>query len=691
MPESVAAVRDLMARGRWAEARKLSRALCEKPDAGAEQWRLRAQVSSRLGDHDDVAAACQRMLQDAPDDLPAWYNLAVAEHARGRREAAAEAYRRMLALTPGDPRAHAGLGAVLRELGQGARAEESLRTALRLDSGLVEARYQLGLLLLEGGRLDEALASLDAVVAQQPRHAGAHFYRAVCCEALGRIDDAAAGYERALASAPNLAEARRRLGRLYASVGRAEDAAAHLREAVRLRPDDATSLGYLGAALVAGQTGPAAEAEAEQCFRAAIRARPGEAQSHVAYADLLQRQGRFDEASAHLEHVLAVDPRNAVAAAERVRLHERRGDFADAGRALAAALAAHPTDPQVALAFAVVAPHLERTEHAAAHLERVLEQGTLPNNVRQELLFALGALYDRLGRYDEAFGRFLKANRLTPTRYDPGETGRLFDSLIDAYAPGVVRARAGNRTELPVFIVGMPRSGTTLVEQILAAHPQVHGAGELALVRQLVGGLPSRLSRGNPYPSCLEEVTPVLLDELAAAYLGVLQGLAPGARRVTDKMPHNFRWLGLIDQMLPGARIVHCRRDALDTCLSLYFQPISPGHPYCADLRDLGHYYRQYERLMAHWAGTLDNPVLELRYEELVAEPERVARELVAFCGLEWDPACLNFHAQGRVVNTPSYDQVRRPIYTSAVERWRRYERFLGPLRAGLDAADAGA
>jgi len=689
MPDPLAAVRDLMARGRWAEARKLSRSLCEQPDAGAEQWRLRAQVSSRLGDHDDVAAACERLLQDTPDDVPAWYNLAVAEHARGRREAAGEAYRRMLALTPADPRAHAGHGAVLRELGQGARAEESLRTALRLDPGLGEARFQLGLLLLEGGRLDEALASFDAVLAQQPAHTGAHFYRAVCCEALGRIGDAAAGYERALAGAPNLAEARRRLGRLYASVGRAEDAAAHLREAVRLRPDDAAALGYLGAALVAGQTGPDAENEAEQCFRAAIRARPGEVQGHVAYADLLQRQGRFDEALAHLDQAHAVDPRSAVAAAERVRLHERRGDFAAAGRALAAALTAHPSDPQVALAFAVAAPHLDRTEQAAAHIERVLEGGALPGSVRQELLFALGALYDRLGRHDEAFGRFLKANKLTPTRYDPGETERLFSSLIDAYPRGGGRARAGGRTQLPVFIVGMPRSGTTLVEQILAAHPQVHGAGELALVRQLVSGLPARVSRGDHYPSCLDEITPALLDELAAAYLDVVQGLAPGARRVTDKMPHNFRWLGFIDQMLPGALIVHCRRDALDTCLSLYFQPISPGHPYCADLRHLGHYYRQYERLMEHWARTLDNPLLELRYEELVAEPERVARELVEFCGLDWDPACLEFHAQSRVVNTPSYDQVRRPIYSSAVERWRRYERFLGPLRAGLDAADA--
>ena len=690
MPDRHGAVRDLMARGRWAEARNLTRAMCGAPGAGAETWRLRAQVSSRLGDHDDVAAACERLVHESPDDLAAWYNLAVAEHARGRREAAAEAFRRLLALSPGDPRAHAGLGAVLRELGQGARAIDALRTALRLDPGLTDARYQLGLALLEGGRLEEALDCIEAVTAARPEFAPGHFYRGICCEAVGRLDAAAAAYELALARAPEFAEARRRLGRLYASVGRAEDAAAHLREAVRLRPDDATALRYLGSALMAGQTGPAAETEAEQCFRAAIRVRPGEPGGHVGYAELLQRQGRFDEALAHLDQALAVDPRDVHALAARVRLHERRGDFPAAARALGPALAAHPDDPQVALAFAAVAPHAQRVEEAAAHLERVA-QGALPAPVRQDLLFALGALYDRLGRFDEAFGRFLKANRLNPTRYDPAETERLFESLIDAYpSAGIAaRVRAGRVSELPVFIVGMPRSGTTLVEQILSAHPQVHGAGELALVRQMVGGLPARVARDEPYPACLDAVTPAVLDDLAGGYLDVLQALGNGARRVTDKMPHNFRWLGLIDQVLPGARVVHCRRDPLDTCLSLYFQPISPGHPYCSDLRHLGHYYRQYERLMAHWAGAVQIPVLELRYEQLVDEPERTVGGLLEFCGLDWDGACLDFHVQRRVVNTPSYDQVRRPIYRSAVERWRNYERFLGPLRAGLDDAPA--
>jgi hypothetical protein len=226
----------------------------------------------------------------------------------------------------------------------------------------------------------------------------------------------------------------------------------------------------------------------------------------------------------------------------------------------------------------------------------------------------------------------------------------------------------------------MPRSGTTLVEAILASHPQVHGAGELDDVFLMRQELHAASDAGKPYPYCLESVSAQTLDQVAGRHLARLEALAPGAARVTDKMPQNFLNLGMIDLLFPGARVIHCARSPLDTCLSIYFQQFMQHHVYASDLENIGLYYREYRRLMHHWRAALRIPMIEVNYEDLTEHPEASIRRLLDFCGLPWDDRCLRHHETGRVAKTFSYSQVRQPIYQTSVARWKRYEKHLDPL-----------
>ncbi|MBI3462463.1 MAG: sulfotransferase [Planctomycetes bacterium] len=255
-----------------------------------------------------------------------------------------------------------------------------------------------------------------------------------------------------------------------------------------------------------------------------------------------------------------------------------------------------------------------------------------------------------------------------------------------AFTQETLRSRygEGNPTEVPVFVVGMPRSGTTLVEQILASHPDVFGAGELPDIPSIVDTLPRYAPNQMRYPGCLAFLGPPVIRGFADAYLKRVRTLDATSERVVDKWPLNYLHLGLMALLFPRARIVHCRRDPLDTCLSCYFQRFRGDHEYSYDLAHLGSYYRTYERLISHWREVLPMPVLELHYEALIDDPQATSERLLAFCGLSWQERCLRFHESPRPVSTASNWQVRHPLYRSAVQRWRNYEAHLGPLRDAL-------
>ncbi len=388
---------------------------------------------------------------------------------------------------------------------------------------------------------------------------------------------------------------------------------------------------------------------AENLIGKAMALQPDNAIFHHNLAYVLGAQSRGEEAEASYRRAIALDP-----------------DYAEAHFNLAQSVRAKPGDPLV------------------ASLERLLAKPGLSASARCYLGFAAGKVYDDLGDYDRAFEHFLAGNRARGARPNPAYSSAYLERILESSRPllQAERPAPGAGQAGPVFIVGMPRSGTSLVEQVLASHPAVFGAGELPFVERIAEALGAHCASGAVYPECLPAVPDAVLEGFAASYRK--ESSAAGTSVVTDKAPLNFRHLGLIALLFPGARIVHCRRDPLDTCLSCFFQNFAKGQEYSFDLAELGRFYQDYRKMMAAWAEILPIEVFDLDYEELVADLEGVGRSLLSYCGLDWHPDCARFFETRRPVLTASRVQVRRPLYSSSVGKWRRYARHLGPLIEAL-------
>jgi len=313
------------------------------------------------------------------------------------------------------------------------------------------------------------------------------------------------------------------------------------------------------------------------------------------------------------------------------------------------------------------------------------EGGGRPGHDTLLLHFALGKAFMDIGDSDRAFAHLHAGNRMKreTIQYDPATTTAWLARVAAVFSPALLARLGGQGApgEMPVFVLGMPRSGTTLVEQILASHPAISGAGELAHIQNIAGGMAG-------FPEAAGQLNAGELRGLGQTYLDQVAGLAHGRRYLVDKMPVNFVYAGLIRLILPEARLIHCRRDPVDTCLSCYTKLFSAEQPFSYDLGELGRFYGDYRRLMAHWRDCLPaTHFLEVDYEALIADVEGETRRMLAFLGLEWDERCRNFHQTSRTVRTASLNQVRRPVYASSAGRWRGHARHLGPLLEALGVA----
>ncbi len=478
----------------------------------------------------------------------------------------------------------------------------------------------------------------------------------------GDFTGAARAYRQALKQRPNQPDILHRLAISQAQLGDYDDAARDLERALRLRPKSAQLLTDL-------------------------------AQIHIAAQ-------RYDDAERAYQRAEAADPSFTFVHGAEAELYQLTGEFDKAARAVETGLRKNPGDLRLALAYAKLAPRLsdDGSSHRRAiellepHL-RSLPQNPATNEARMNILFRLADQHDRLGEHDRAFERYVQANACSPRRFDPQKHAQAIDRMIEGWTPEALAGatRSERRDELPLLIVGMPRSGTSLVEQILACHREVHGGGELPHLPRIcvaLGGGPNDATAGRgqePMLATPARLTRAELERHQRAYLAELRKLAPKASRVTDKLPNNFMNLGLISLLLPGVRVIHCTRDPLDTCCSCFFQHFLAPFPWSYRLDWLGAYHAQYRRIMRHWTGLLtDLPMLEVPYEELTAAPESWIPRIVEFAGLEWDDACLRFHESRRVTATLSNEQVRRPMYRSSVGRHRNYDAHLGPLRDAL-------
>ncbi len=489
------------------------------------------------------------------------------------------------------------------------------------------------------------------------------------------------------------AEAWCMLGTINGQMGNADETEACFRKALDINPDYGMAHQYLANHF----TSQGRYTEAVDAYHQALRIKPHSIPANVNLATALVLLGRLDEALLRYQEALRIDPDCRQAILGMAHVYERQGKVQQAYDLIHPYLEAADNGADVAMIFAALCRPLGRCDEAIALLERILAPGgpALDDGQLTTLHFRLGRLYDASNNFDAAFRHCSLGNAIKARQwpFDIQAHRGFIESLVAtcskafmAHAP-----RATHGSQRPVFIVGMPRSGTTLVEQILASHPLVCGAGELDEIGIIAADLQGFTGAAAPYPQCLEALTASSCEQLARRYLDYLAAVSPrDARYVTDKMPTNFLHLGLIALLFPEARIIHCMRDPLDTCLSCYFQNFGPGLSFSYDLAHLGAYYREYQRLMAHWREVLNLSLLEVHYEDLVANQEQVSRNLLAFCNLEWDDRCLRFHEAPRLAATASYDQVRQPLYSRAVGRWRHYTDHLVPLQHALEARSPG-
>jgi len=465
--------------------------------------------------------------------------------------------------------------------------------------------------------------------------------------------------------------------------GRLDEAIKHYRQVLAQDPAHAEANYALGLALYDLARYP----ESLACFKAAADRNASYPEAHYGLALVEKALGNYDQAFNHLHHAQRLRPDYIDAIATEAALLEIIGRKQEAFDLLAKYIDRGLINTNLAVSFASVARHLGQEERALTALRRALNVPGLPHAHRRELHFELGRRLDAMERYDEAFMHFQEANRLKDAVYDNSRPILLVDEMMQVFEkkgfPGY--ARATDSSDLPVFIVGMPRSGTSLVESILASHPAVFGAGELDFIGLFTRFAPADIATKRNLFEVIRDIDVPSVSRIANEYLAMLRRLGgESVVRVTDKLPYNFLRLGLFTLFFPGARVIHCMRDPRDTCLSIYFQNFTGQHDYAYDLGNIGLYYRQYLRLMEHWreVGTL--PMLDVQYETLVQSPETELPRIVEFCGLSWDDACTRFHATERVTKTASYDQVRRPLYSSAIGRWRNYETHLSPLIEAL-------
>lgn len=667
--------------GRWLDAKALCSKICHTDSADAEAWFLMAGIHAQLGEIVEVIAACRKVIVLQPDNVAAYYNLGVALQSQGQHAEAEIAYLALLSRDPGNALAYANMGLAQRQLAKTEEAMASCRRAIELKPDTVEALNTLGLLLKDVGKHEEAAAALMQALKLRPGYAEAYFNLGLCYEVQARLDEAVNCYRQALSFKANYSEAYVRLGYILAAQDKHEEAVVVYRLAVAAKPDAFEVWNSLGNALLDVDNYHSNFAEAEDCFRQALKLQPDAFEVYLNLGLMFHDAHKQNEALECYQRALELKPGYPDALAGMAALMEFKGEFQQGHALLRPLIEGGTVNAQVALAYAALSGHVDQRSDAIAMLERCVQ---LPNigKLRIDSYFKLGKLYDELKDFDKAFESFHRANYLEVKSYDVQQDERETNELMQVFSVENMarRPRASNRSKLPVFIVGMPRSGTSLTEQILASHPQVYGAGELGDIHKIVAELPSMQKTPLPYPHCMDAVSRKTLDLAAQQHLERLAAYSRSATRVTDKMPHNFRCLGLIDTLFPGARVIHCKRDPIDTCLSIYFLRFNAVHGYARDLSSLGAHYRQYLKVMEHWRKVLRIPMLEIQYEDMVENPEKISREMIEFCGLEWDDRCLNFHETKRVTNTFSYDQVRRPIYKKSVARWKNYEQFLGPL-----------
>jgi tetratricopeptide (TPR) repeat protein len=680
---------------------------------------LEARRRCQNGDLAGAERLCRQVLEGAPGHAGALYVLGLVARTAGNN-AGAIACLREASNSRGAPFfVFDALSQLCLEQGLLDEAADASARAVTIDAGQEHAWRRLAIVQTQRAQFEEARIALEHLVALNPRSVSALNHLGTMLQQLGQADLAAQRYREALAIDAGYAEAHSNLAAALAVLGAYDEALTHARRAIDLKPNYVSP--YVHAALAEADRGrceaalqwidriPATEApnpavlvahadifgrfgrfeEGINACRKAIARQPDFGDAHNALGILLDALARDQEALDAFDRAAALSPRPGVPLARKGAVLMQLGREPEA-LALFDQARAHEPSSALILYMQAAAKDFKLEDADLEAIEQLLLENRTPSHTdRMYLHFALGGAYLGTGNTARAFPQLEAGNciKRSLVAYDPAADERRMAATISAFpVERVAEARKVRAdSNVPIFVIGMPRSGTTLVEQILSSHPLIQGAGELRDFDQVVGRAES--AHGQAFPHFVSRLGAEEYGELGREYLARIGPPAPGALHIVDKMPLNSLYAGMIHLALPGARIIHCRRDPLDTCFSCYSKLFMFGQEFSYDLTELGRYYRAHELLMAHWRAVLPaETFLEIDYESIVDDIESAARRLIAFCGVDWSPTCLRFHETVRTIRTASAAQVRRPLYRNSIGRWREFRAELAPLIAALDA-----
>jgi tetratricopeptide (TPR) repeat protein len=662
----------------------INRAICLRPSMASYHSNL-AEAYRALGQFARAVGSCKTALQLWPDFADARNNLGLALSALGRNEEAVEHFQAAVKLRPDDAQTHSNLGNALRALGKAEEALEHYRKAVELSPGLALVHTNLGQFLIDLGRAEEALPHCKQAVDLEPNLAEVHNNLGNAYRASGKLSEARACYLETIRLKPELTQAHANLGVVLQQECRYDEALPWLLRACELEPMAHPYLELLSEIYFEMERFP----DAMAIYKKMLQLDPDRPQTHNAIGWLIQEEGRIAEAREYFETALRLDPNFPAANLSLGGLHEELGEMEAAEARFCMALEIHPGHT-VALARLATLLKGKVGDAELALMRKRLSDPEVTGPARASLLFGLAHVLDDRGDYDAAAGALREANSLALANlerkhqsYVPVEHEKFVNNVINSFQTDFIARMKGMglETRRPVFIIGLPRSGTTLIEQVLASHSQVFGAGEQPLGRQNFELIPGQMNRlgDHPFACMADPQVGTALRPIAQRHEDRLRELGGPAARVVDKMPDNYMYLGLLAVLFPHATFIHCRRDLRDVAVSCWmtnFRSIK----WANDPQHISTRFAQYLRLMHHWRAVLPATVHEVAYEETVEDLEGVARRLIAACGLEWEPSCLDYHKTRRPIRTASVTQVRQPVYRKSVARWRHYNGSLAEL-----------
>lgn len=626
----------------------------------------------------------------------------------------------VLKINPNVMEARAALAYVYAASKQHAKSAEQLKLILKVNSTHAQTHFNLANSLYELQHYEEALKHYQSAVKFEPNFVDAHIHCGIAYRMLKNYEAAIACLQQALNLDKANARAFHVLGMVYVDVEDYNRALHCLESATGLAPLNADFRASFASVLEKNSL----DFEAGIQYHKACEIDPSYLDAFSLYGKYLLKNNRHDEALECAKHAAYLSPNNLDILDLLGQIYLGMSDTDAALEKFNSALQAEPRRLSSLLGIGQVYQELGKVDKGLdicnkliainCHLPngyllkarmrkskpddgllddllRIIKQPDLNEETMQVIYFALGKVFDDHNNYAKAFKYYELGNQVKDKglNYNHEADEVSFSKLIEVFNADLFNnfQHQGVANKLPVLIVGMPRSGTTLTEQIISSHPEVIGAGEVAFWSRTPTAMPLRLGTDTPYPDCVKELNFDLAKDIAAMYeatLAKIVGTATTPRHITDKMPHNFLYVGLIALLFPNAKIIHTMRNPLDTCLSIYFQNFNKAHAYASDLANLGFHYKQYQRIMQHWHSVLPGRILDIKYEDTIANPEFWSRKLIGHIGLEWNDACLAPHKLERSVKTASHWQVRQPIYKTSVQRWKHYEEFLQPLIVAL-------